>query len=156
MQPTASGPRYAALLALLRAADVLWQASHTLFARWDIGPSQFNVLNLLAGAPDGLTQTELGRALIMHRSNVTGLVDRLERRGLLARHESAADRRAWRVRLTPAGRRLLEEILPRYFDAAEQVWGGLPAARARVLERELSALTHRAETFARQLTAQTT
>jgi MarR family 2-MHQ and catechol resistance regulon transcriptional repressor len=141
MPPDGSDPRYAALLALLRAADTIWNASHALFARWDLSPSQFNVLNLLGDRPDGLTQTELGRALIMHRSNVTGLVDRLERRGLVARHEAARDRRAWRVRLTPAGARLLRAIRPRYLAAASQVWGALPAPRVRALARELDNLT---------------
>ncbi len=148
MRTNHPGPRYRALLALLRAADVIWQASHALFARWDLGPSQFNVLNLLADRPAGLTQAELGRALIMHRSNVTGLVDRLERRGLLARHARAGDRRAWRVQLTPAGQRLIVEILPHYHAAAEAVWGRVPAGRARTLTTELDALTKNAEALA--------
>ncbi len=148
MQTNGPGPRYRALLALLRAADVVWNASHALFARWDLSPSQFNVLNLLADQPAGLTQTELSRALIMHRSNVTGLVDRLEGRGLLARHDTAGDRRAWRVQLTPAGQRLIGEILPHYYAAAERVWGRVPAARARALTTELDALAKNAEALA--------
>lgn len=151
MKRTGPGPRYAALLALLRAAEVVWQASHVLFRRWKLSPSQFNILNLLGDRPDGLTQTELGRALIMHRSNVTGLVDRLEDRGLLARHESAGDRRAWHVCLTPAGARLLAEIQPHYFAAAEHVWGRTPVARARSLTRVLATLAANAEVLATRL-----
>lgn len=146
------GPRYQALLALLRAADVVWNASHALFARWELSPSQFNILNLLTDQPAGLTQTELSRALIMHRSNVTGLVDRLERRGLLARHATAGDRRAWRVRLTPAGRRVMNAILPHYYAAAEEVWGRVPATRARALTTELDALAQNAEALAARIT----
>ena len=74
---SASSLRYRALLQLLRTSDTVWNASRLFFARWDLGPSQFNVLNLLHGVA-GLSQTELSRELIMHRSNVTGLVDRLE------------------------------------------------------------------------------
>lgn len=146
-------PRYTALLALLRAADTVWNASHALFARWDLSPSQFNVLNLLADQPDGLTQSELGRALIVHRSNVTGLVNRLARRGLLARRKAAGDRRAWRVGLTPAGRRLWQEVHPHYRDAAVRVWGRLPARQARALARVLETLSVNAEALARQITA---
>lgn len=144
-------PRYTALLALLRAADTIWNASHALFARWDLSPSQFNVLNLLGDRPDGLTQTELGRALIMHRSNVTGLVNRLERRGLLERREAAGDRRAWRVCLTAAGRRLWQEIHPHYRAAAAQVWGRLPAARVRELTRTFETLAIQARQLAATL-----
>ena len=144
-------PRYTALLALLRAADTVWNASHALFSRWDLSPSQFNVLNLLADPPDGLTQSELGRALIVHRSNVTGLVNRLARRGLLTRRKAAGDRRAWRVALTPAGRRLWQQVHPHYRDAAVRVWGRLPARQARELARVLETLSVNAEALAAAL-----
>src|ERR1019366_1699820 len=98
---------YRALMELLRTADALWNASRVFFERWDLSPSQFNVLNLLHHNPEGLSQTDLSRQLIMHRSNLTGLVDRLEERGLVARREVAADRRAYNVVLHRAGTRLL-------------------------------------------------
>jgi len=81
--------RYNALLQLLRTADSILDASRTFFAPWDLSPSQFNVLNLLYGLPEGVSQTDVGRQLIVHRSNVTGLVDRLEKRGLVRRRELA-------------------------------------------------------------------
>jgi DNA-binding MarR family transcriptional regulator len=49
------------------------------------------------------TMQELARLLDLDKSSVTGLVDRAERRGLVARAPSAADRRAVRVRLTDEG-----------------------------------------------------
>ena len=131
------GPRYAALIQLLRTAETLWNCSRLFFVRWELSPSQFNVLNLLHDQPDGCTQVELSRQLIMHRSNVTGLVDRLEQRGLVRREEHAHDRRAYRVRLSAKGARLLREILPHYHAAAEEVWGALPVRRANQLIAEL-------------------
>jgi DNA-binding MarR family transcriptional regulator len=132
------GPRYRALLQLLRTAETLWNASRVFFARWDLSPSQFNVLNLLYDLADGCTQIELSRSLIMHRSNVTGLVDRLEARGLVQRRNSARDRRAYRVVLTHPGRKLVRHILPRYYASAERVWGELSAVRAKQLIAELT------------------
>ena len=128
-QPAVPGPRYQALIQLLQTAEALWNASRVFFVRWDLSPSQFNVLNLLQDQADGCTQIELSRQLIMHRSNVTGLVDRLEARGLVSRQESERDRRAYRVVLTASGRNLLRRILPHYHEAAEQVWGNLPIKR---------------------------
>ena len=55
------GPRYRALLQLLRTAETLWNASRLFFVRWALSPSQFNVLNLLYDKPDGCTQIELSR-----------------------------------------------------------------------------------------------
>jgi len=134
----APGPRYQALLQLLRTAAALWSASHALFARWELSPSQFNLLNLLHPGPSGASQVELSRALIMHRSNVTGLVDRLQARGLVERRARSGDRRTYEVVLTPAGRRLVREILPHYYAAAERVWGDLPAARAGAIAKDLA------------------
>jgi DNA-binding MarR family transcriptional regulator len=132
--------RYRALIQLLRTAETLWHASRVLFARWDLSPSQFNVLNLLHESPAGMSQTDLSRALLMHRSNVTGLVDRLEDRGLLKRLEMAGDRRSYRVVLTATGARLMREIVPTYHRAAEEVWGNADAVRVGTLAATLKRL----------------
>lgn len=138
------GPRYLALLELLRTSEALWNASRVFFARWDLSPSQFNVLNLLSSLPEGCSQIELSRRLIMHRSNVTGLVDRLEARDLVRRKKSPNDRRAFAVLLTAAGKKLIRQILPRYYRAAEMVWSGIRANRADELVKTLQAISHSA------------
>ena len=140
-----SSPRYQALLQLLRTADSLWNSSRVFFGRWNLSPSQFNVLNLLVNQPEGLSQIELGRLLITHRSNVTGLVDRLAKRGLVKRKDAAEDRRAYRIVLTAAGRKLVQQILPEYFHIAEEVWDGFPIAGARQWASDLKKLGLNAE-----------
>jgi DNA-binding MarR family transcriptional regulator len=60
---------------------------------------------------DGLPIGALAEALQCHSSNVTGLVDRLETRGLVVRQHDAADRRVKLVALTPEGRALRSELL---------------------------------------------
>ena len=132
-----ANPRYQALIELLRTADTVWDASRVFFGRWELSPSQFNVLNLLRLNPAGLSQTDLSRQLIMHRSNVTGLVDRLEQRGLVERKDVAADRRAYSVVLTDAGAALLRDILPRYYRGADEVWAHVSAKRAAELMADL-------------------
>jgi len=144
-------PGYRALMELLRTADAVWEASRIFFERWNLSPSQFNVLNLLRLTPAGLSQTDLSRQLVMHRSNLTGLVDRLEKRGLVARREVAADRRAYSVVLTAAGTRLLRDILPRYYEEAARVWDHLPARRAAELIADLQQVAENAHQIAAKL-----
>jgi len=79
---------------------------------------------------------------------VTGLVNRLEARGLVQRRDSANDRRAYRVVLTVTGRKLLQEILPHYYAAAERVWGEFSASRANQLIEELTRVCANAEDVA--------
>ena len=150
-----ANPRYRALMELLRTADTVWNASRLFFGRWDLSPSQFNVLNLLRLSHAGLSQSDLSRQLIMHRSNVTGLVDRLEKRRLVKRKEVAEDRRAYSVVLTAAGARLLRKILPRYYQDAVRVWDRLPARRATELIADLQRVTRNAERIAAKLPALT-
>lgn len=141
-------PRYRALIELLRTADTIWDASRVFFGRWDLSPSQFNVLNLLRLSRGGLSQTDLSRQLIMHRSNVTGLVDRLEKRGLVMRRDAAGDRRAYRVVLTAAGADLLRQILPLYYRGANAAWRHVSVARAAELTDDLRQVARNAQEIA--------
>ncbi len=142
-----SSLRYRALLQLLRTSDTVWNASRTFFSRWDLGPSQFNVLNLLYGHK-GLSQTELSQELIMHRSNVTGLVDRLEKRALVRRQSVKGDRRAYRVVLTEKGRRLMQKISPLYHTKAEEVWGTISSKLLTEICCKLNKVVRNAERIA--------
>ena len=145
------GPRYEALLQLLRTSEALWNGSRVFFHRWDLSTSQFNILNLLHGNEVGLTQIELSRLLIMHRSNVTGLVDRLEERGLLQRKEHPDDRRVYRIVLTGKGAKLVDEILPDYYAAAEELWGKVAPKKANELASELETLNENITKFVERI-----
>lgn len=71
-----------------------------------MSPRAFGVLSNLATA-ESQTQQELADALGIHRNNMVGLVDQLEASGWVRRHRSPSDRRAYNVRLTPAGVRVV-------------------------------------------------
>jgi DNA-binding MarR family transcriptional regulator len=86
---------HAAVCARLEAA---LQAGHGLSLRW------YDVLLQLHAAPAGrLTMRELGRAVVISKSGLTGLVDRMQRAGLVERSGDPDDRRVVHVTLTPAG-----------------------------------------------------
>lgn len=142
------GPRHAALLQLLRTSETVWNASRDFFRRWKLSASQFNILNALRQQAEECTQIELSRLLITHRSNVTGLVDRLEERGLLRRKANPRDRRVYLLALTGGGRRLIEKILPEYYRAVEALWGNVSVTRAQRLTSELETLERNIEAFA--------
>lgn len=150
--PTDS-PQYQALLQLLRTADTIWDASRAFFAPWDLSPSQFNVLNLLRDS-EGISQIELSRELIVHRSNITGLVDRLEKRGLVRRNEVPGDRRSYRVSLTREGEQVMAEILPKYYEAAHRLWESVRASDLKKLTNDLREAARRAERIARETNPQ--
>src|ERR1700694_3147370 len=80
-------------------------------------PAQCHVLHLIEpGRP--LPMRKLAETLSCDASNVTGLIDRLEERGLVARRPSADDRRVKDLRLTPAGERIRAGLLQRMASSA--------------------------------------
>jgi len=116
--------------AVLTTADVFLREGQRLFRPHGITAAQYNVLSALAGEWEGLSQRELGDVLVVDRSNVTGLVDRMEKAGWVRRADDPADRRVYRVKLTPAGRALWERVSPAYEAVVMQVVAGLTATQA--------------------------
>src|SRR5262245_52529351 len=83
-----------------------------LASEFELSPAQCHVLHLIEpGRP--IPMRGLADALSCDASNVTGLVDRLESRGLVRRHSSSEDRRVKVLELTPAGARLRSTVLER-------------------------------------------
>jgi DNA-binding MarR family transcriptional regulator len=102
---------------------------------------QFDALAQLHRRPDGMTPGELTRELLVTAGNVTGIVARLARRGLVERRRVPEDRRAVRLRLTPRGRALMRRALPRHRRDVRLLFGRMAnaeLARLRVLLGVLS------------------
>jgi DNA-binding MarR family transcriptional regulator len=72
----------------------------------DLKPAQYSLLELVDANP-GLRQWQAAAALGIQKANFVGLVRKLERRSLLQRRRSDADRRSYALHLQPGGRRLL-------------------------------------------------
>lgn len=117
--------------AVLTTADVFLREGQRLFRPHGITAAQFNVLSALAGEWEGMSQRELGDLLVVDRSNVTGLIDRMEKAGWVRRADDPADRRVYRVKLTPSGRALWEKVSPAYEAVVMQVVAGLSAQQAQ-------------------------
>jgi len=100
------------------------------FASADVGgvrPAYLGVL-LSLWREDGLNAAELGRRAGLEPSTMTGLLDRMEHDGLLARAADPGDRRAQRICLTDAGRRVREPVLAAVDRTLKRVLSGVSAA----------------------------
>ena len=119
--------------AVVATADLFLRESSRLFRPYGLTAPQFNVLNLLALREDGAgySQRELADTLVVDRSNVTGLVDRMETAGWVRRADDPSDRRVYRVALTTAGRKLWQKVAPAYADVVAQVAGRLGDKRMK-------------------------
>ena len=130
---------YDLVSAVLRTADTFLRESKRLFRPHGLTGAQYNLLNVVARAPGGLSQRELSDFLVVDRSNVTGLLDRMEAAGWVRRKDHPEDRRVYQVVLTPAGRALWEKVTPLYLAVVAQVTRKLSERR---LQETLVALRH--------------
>lgn len=102
--------------------------------------AQFNALLVLrAAGKQGMLMSRIGERLVVTRSNVTGLIDRLEQRGLVARG-TCDDRRATAIRLTDAGRSLLDRSIPRHAELLSELTDCLTDHQKRQLVKLLTKL----------------
>lgn len=115
----------------------------TLAAALELSPAQCHVLHLIQpGQPVPMKQ--LAATLACDASNVTGLVDRLESRGLVKRLPGRTDRRVKELDLTPTGARLRAELVSR-MTAPPASLGRLSPRDQRTLVRLLSQLLENAD-----------
>ncbi len=104
------GPEEDAFVSLLRTADLLSRNVERVLRSADVSPTQYNVLRILRGAPEGLPCSEIGKRMITRDPDITRLLDRLEKRALISRCRETKDRRMVLTRITPQGLRLLRDL----------------------------------------------
>ena len=102
--------------------------------------SQFFVLGAL-WSKDGVSIGELGEQVSLDTSTLTGILDRLERNGLVERHQNPADRRSVLVTLTDRARELEPQVMPLVKELDVSLRHSFPAADMGVFERLLDSFT---------------
>ena len=124
---------------LMRVGDRLWRDSDARFARWGLTENHYNVLRILHGAGEPLSQVELGRRMLSSRANITKLVDLLERLGYV-RRTPGEDRRVNLVALTEIGRAFLLDTIDEALGFADEAMRALTKAELRALHELLGKL----------------
>jgi DNA-binding MarR family transcriptional regulator len=131
-----------AMVAVLRAYGTLQRLMEPYFAGFDLTPPQFQVLCIAHRFGDEPpTQRQLACALYVSFPNVTELLKRLERKGLIVRNGNPADRRQKFVRMTRAGRQLLQRIWLVHQKQMDLVMKGLTRAERKEMARLLNKMT---------------
>jgi DNA-binding MarR family transcriptional regulator len=142
-----------AFRSLIRALGLLKRVMEPYFTRHGISGSQWAVLRNLRRAEeeegiDGLRPGELSGRLLVRPPSVTGVIDRLQRMGLVTRQTSDSDQRAKLVGLTGAGRKLVERIREGHAKRVQRVLGALSAPERKELHRLLERLGDHLESLA--------
>jgi DNA-binding MarR family transcriptional regulator len=137
-RPLVACPEETAFLDLLRTTDVLSRGLDRILKTEDVSATQYNVLRILRGSPAGLPCGEIGSRMITRDPDVTRLLDRLEKRGLISRRRITKDRRTVIARITPAGLKLLARLDQPVQDTHREQLGHLGMKRLRALTELLA------------------
>jgi len=105
------------------------------------------MLRILRGSPDGLPCGDIASRMITRDPDVTRLLDRLEKRGLISRSRETKDRRTVIARIAPAGLKLLSGLDEPVQNAHRQQLGHMGRERLRTLSELLSLARHKVDCF---------
>jgi DNA-binding MarR family transcriptional regulator len=136
--PSPNHPEEEVFLDLLRTTDMLTRGLVHILKAEKLSPTQYNVLRILRGTPEGLPCGEIGLRMITRDPDVTRLLDRLEKRGLISRCRETEDRRMVMARITPDGLKLLARLDGPIEEGHRRQLGHLGKGRIRTLQELLS------------------
>src|SRR6202140_3766891 len=103
-------PEEAVFLDLMRTTEILPRSLVGVLKAEDLSANQYNVLRILRGAQDALPCGEIASRLIIRDPDITRLLDRLEKRGLISRCRETKDRRMVMAGIAPEGLKLLARL----------------------------------------------
>jgi DNA-binding MarR family transcriptional regulator len=130
------------------ASRILEPWEKFLKSHGDLSIGQYNVLRILRGShPERLPSSEVGTRMVARDPDVTRLVDRLEKRGLVARRRSETDRRVVEVGITADGLALLKRLDPHVDRLPHALLGGLGQPKLKALRDLLDELLEKFGTF---------
>src|SRR3954462_12071482 len=118
-------PAEEALLNLFRTSDRVQLRFARVFGAHGLTASQYNILRILRGEGKPLPSLEIAGRMVTRVPAITGLIDRLEAKGLVPRERSADDRRVVFVAIQPAALDLLARLDDPLGDLHEEVVGHL-------------------------------
>lgn len=133
-------PAHEAILNIYYTGERIRKRGREFFAQFGITDVQFNVLRLLfnqAGDRAGLTQAEISKMMLVNRSNITSLIDRMEKADLVKRTQVPGDRRYISVQLTTHGRKVFLGVESKYLKEITEVMNVLNNKEIKELVKQL-------------------
>ncbi|MFZ0200418.1 MAG: MarR family transcriptional regulator [Candidatus Sulfotelmatobacter sp.] len=132
-------PEEALFLELVRTTDMLSRGLVKVLRTEELSSTQYNVLRILRGSAAGLPCGEIASRMITRDPDITRLLDRLEKRGLISRCRETEDRRMVMARITPAGMKVLARLDEPVQESHRKQLGHLGRERLRTLAELLQA-----------------
>ncbi len=132
--------RYMSLVrALVECAQSFERCSGAHVRELGLTAAQFDIIATL-GNTDGMSCKELGEKTLITKGTMTGVLNRLEQKGLLSRHDAPEDGRSWITRLTGKGQALFEDIFPRHLAHLDPLFANFSNVELDNMRQQLARL----------------
>ena len=138
-QVAAQEPFLGTVRELVRTYQAFSAYSEAFVRQHNMTPAQFDVIATL-GNTVGLTMGEIGEKTLITKGTLTGIVDRLEKKGLVIREIPPENRRSIVVKLTPEGETIFKQVFPAHIADMKQHFERLDASELELLRVLLNRL----------------
>ena len=129
------------LLNIVYTGLMVNKSAHRYFSLHGITETQFNLLmQLKYTISDGLSQAALSKRLVVNKADMTGVIDRLEKRKFVERSADKSDRRVNLIRITKNGREILLKVEKVYFEEVQRLLAGCSKADIKTVIRGLETI----------------
>ena len=139
---TIQEPFLAVLRELAQAYHAFSAYSAAHVRQLGLTPAQFDVIATL-GNTQGMPLSQLAQKTLITKGTLTGIIDRLEEKGLVCREVPVGDRRSFLAVLTPAGEALFAQVFPAHIAYLSRVFANVDAGDLEQVRRTLRALRSR-------------
>lgn len=140
-QAAATEPFMPVVRELVRAYQAFRSYSDAHIRQLGLTSSQFDVISTLGNTP-GMTFNKLAEKTLTTKGELTGIIDRLEKKGLVRREVPPEDRRSFLAILTPEGERVFAETFPAHIAYLKQRFGHLNQQELEQLRVALEKIKH--------------
>ena len=124
---------------LVRAYQAFADHSAKHIRELDLTPSQFDVIATL-GNTDGMNMTDLAEKTLVTKGTLTGIIDRLEKKGIVARIVPPENRRSFTIVLTPEGEKVFDTVFPAHIAYLKERFDRLSPQELEKTRRALETL----------------
>lgn len=125
-----------ALLNIYFTASIMKKRADVFFDQFGLTDVQFNLMDLLhyqSGKEGGLSQAQISDMMLVNRANITALIDRMEKTGIVTRTAHSNDRRFNIIKLTGKGEKLFVKVEPHYIEQIHKAMACLDEQALRKL-----------------------
>lgn len=131
------------MIGFLQLRNAFDRGSEVFLASFGLTGAQLNILNIIGEAGGTISQAVMSEQVLIGKSSLSIVVDRMVQRGYIRRQVFPKDRRRVILKLTPVGERLWEKVYPLYKMEVDHAFGIIPANKRQALHEGMKQLETR-------------